>query len=85
MSEELSTQRVERHLIDSHHKLYSIFDDLSFKSKNKTMINADCNGSYNILRKAFPEAFSGGIEGVGLHPMRVNVVTMCKRRKRKCA
>lgn len=56
-----------------------------YQSKNKTMINADCNGSYNILRKAFPEAFSGGIEGVGLHPIRVNVVTMCKRRKRKCA
>lgn len=35
----------------------------------KTYINADVNGSYNILRKAVPNAFANGIEGVGVHPI----------------
>jgi hypothetical protein len=26
-----------------------------------------------IMRKVFPNAFAEGIEGVGLHPVRVNV------------
>ena len=41
-----------------------------YKSKNGKIINADVNGSYNILRKAFPNAFSNcnGIEGVRVHP-----------------
>lgn len=30
-----------------------------YRSKNCTVINADINGSANILRKAFPEAFEG--------------------------
>ena len=38
---------------------------------NKT-INADVNGSYQIIKKAFPNAFCNGIEGVGLHPIMVN-------------
>ena len=40
-----------------------------YKIKNEnTLINADVNGSYNILRKAIPNAFADGIEGVGVHP-----------------
>lgn len=35
----------------------------------KEFINADVNGSYNILRKAIPNAFADGIEGVGVHPI----------------
>ena len=43
-----------------------------FKSSDGTFINADLNGSYNIGRKVFPEEFdSEGIEGVGLHPIKV--------------
>ena len=34
-----------------------------------TLINADVNGSYNILRKAFPNVFSNGIEGIGVFPL----------------
>ena len=34
-----------------------------------TLINADVNGSYNILRKAFPNVFSNGIEGIGVLPL----------------
>jgi putative transposase len=41
-----------------------------FKSSNGQIINADCNGAYNIVRKAVPNAFNAdGIEGVGLHPV----------------
>lgn len=39
-----------------------------FVSNNGTKINADVNGSYQITKKAFPNAFSNGIVGVGLHP-----------------
>lgn len=44
-----------------------------FKSKNGILINADCNGSGNILRKEFPKAFANGIEGVVVSPVRINV------------
>nr|WP_232380892.1 transposase [Paenibacillus tianjinensis] len=37
-------------------------------------INADLNGSYQIMKKVFPNAFGDGIEGVHLHPVRVNLV-----------
>jgi putative transposase len=37
------------------------------------LINADLNGAYQIMKKVFPEAFAEGIEGVGLHPVRVNI------------
>ena len=44
-----------------------------FVSNNGTKINADVNGSYQIMRKVFPNAFADGIEGVVLHPVRVSV------------
>lgn len=44
-----------------------------FKSNNNVIINADLNGSYQIIKKVFPKAFVNGIEGVGLHPVRINV------------
>ena len=44
-----------------------------FVSNNGTKINADVNGSLQIMRKVFPNAFADGIEGVVLHPVRVNV------------
>ena len=40
-----------------------------FVSRNGIKINADVNGAYNIMIKAIPNAFSDGIEGVGVHPM----------------
>jgi len=43
------------------------------------IINADVQGAYNIIKKAIPKAFmnltvirTDGIEGVGLHPIRIN-------------
>lgn len=44
-----------------------------FKSNKGILINADVNGAYNIMRKVFPKAFADGIEGVGLHPVKLNV------------
>lgn len=44
-----------------------------FVSNKGIKINADVNGSYQILKKVFPNAFAEGIEGVALHPVRVNV------------
>ena len=40
-----------------------------FVSSNGIKVNADVNGAYNIMLKAIPNAFSDGIEGVGVHPM----------------
>jgi putative transposase len=42
-----------------------------FRSSKGVVINADVNAAYNIIRKAFPEAFADGIEGAGLHPARM--------------
>jgi len=43
-----------------------------FKTAGGKVINADVNGAYNILRKAFPEALvADGIEGLGLVPIAV--------------
>ena len=44
-----------------------------FKSNNGMLINADVNGSLQIIKKVFPNAFVNGIVGVDLHPIRVNV------------
>lgn len=43
-----------------------------FISKNGTKINADINAAYQILKKIFPAAYANGIEGVVLHPVRIN-------------
>jgi hypothetical protein len=47
-----------------------IYRDL-YKSREGILINADCNGSYNCMRKVIPKfSLEEGIEGVGLHPVR---------------
>ncbi len=50
-----------------------------FRSSIGKLINADVQGGYNIIKKAFPKSFMNlnviredGIEGVGLHPLRIN-------------
>jgi putative transposase len=43
-----------------------------YKQKGeKKRINADVNGSYNIMRKVIPTVFDGGIEGVVVRPVRI--------------
>lgn len=44
-----------------------------FVTKKGVEINADVNGSYQIMKKVFPDAFANGIEGVDLHPVRLNI------------
>jgi putative transposase len=38
------------------------------RSKNGILMHADLNAVYNIIKKAVPEAFTDGIEGIGLYP-----------------
>ncbi len=48
-----------------------------FKSQKGIIINADVNGAYNILRKAFLNAVDADrIEDVGLHPTRWKLATV---------
>ncbi|MEG5210186.1 transposase [Microcoleus sp. ARI1-A1] len=42
-----------------------------FRASDGTCINADVNGSANIVRKVFPNAFAEGIQGVVVRPVRV--------------
>lgn len=43
-----------------------------YKTSTGQLINSDVNASYNILRKAIPNAFSDGIGSCVVQPMRVN-------------
>ena len=43
-----------------------------FKSSNGTLINADVNGAFQILKKVFPNAYANGIEAVVFQPIKVN-------------
>jgi IS605 OrfB family transposase len=40
---------------------------------SKGIINADVNGSYNIMRKAIPNLFNDGIEGFAVIPFKLKV------------
>ena len=44
-----------------------------YQSKDGALINADVNGSYNILRKGNPEFTYDRIKGISLHPVRLNI------------
>ncbi len=44
-----------------------------FVSRAGIKINADVNAAYNIIKKAIPNAYVNGIEGVGLHPVRLGI------------
>jgi putative transposase len=44
-----------------------------FRSGDGTLINADVNGAYNIIRKEAPNAFADGVEGVVVHPVKVTL------------
>ncbi|MEM3811565.1 MAG: transposase, partial [Thermoplasmata archaeon] len=42
----------------------------------RTLIHADLNATYNIIKKAIPKAFADGIEGIGLYPQSLNIKKM---------
>lgn len=44
-----------------------------FQSEKGVYINADVNGSYQIMKKVFPKAFANGIADAGSHPVVVNI------------
>ena len=44
-----------------------------FKSDNGRLINSDVNGSYQIMKKVFPNVFDHGIEDCGFNPIRVGL------------
>lgn len=44
-----------------------------FQSNTGKLINSDVNGAYQIIKKVFSNAFANGIEGVGLHPIMINL------------
>jgi putative transposase len=44
-----------------------------FRTAGGKLINADINGSLNILKKAVPGAFSQGIVGVVVHPVIIKI------------
>ena len=44
-----------------------------FESNDGYVINADVNGSYQIMKKVFPNELSNGIEDVGWHPLTTKV------------
>ena len=45
-----------------------------FISNQGIRINADVNAAYQIMKKVFPDAFADRIEGVVLHPVRVDII-----------
>lgn len=45
-----------------------------FVSNQGIKINADVNAAFQIMKKVFPNVFTDGIEGVVLHPVRVDIV-----------
>jgi putative transposase len=47
-----------------------------FRASTGHYINADVNGSYNILRKVAPDAFGQGSRGCVVHPVRLAVQTV---------
>ena len=54
-----------------------------YRAANGRSINADCNGSYNIIRKVAPDAFTAeGVEGVAVHPVRITLARPKKLTKR---
>ncbi len=42
-----------------------------YRTGSGKLVNADVNGSFNIMKKAVPNAFGYGIEGVVVHPVRI--------------
>ena len=62
----------EEPIKENYNKERRIYRGL-FISNREIKINADVNGSYQIMKKVFPKAFADGIKGVALHPIRVNI------------
>ena len=56
---------------DNYNKSRRIHRGL-FKSNTGKLINSDVNGSLQILKKVFPNAYADGVEAVVFQPFKVN-------------
>jgi len=55
-----------------------------FRASDGRLIHADVNGALNIIRKAIPDAFSRGLEGIAVCPVRVGVYVGPSAKKINC-
>jgi hypothetical protein len=74
-------QLVEQHIISKADPRFAAIDVVAFKAKNGHRIQADVNGSYNIVRKALPDSFGQGIEAaLAVRPVGLPISTVVQPR-----
>ncbi len=61
-----------------HHEKYAVrkISRGVFRSANGMLIHAGVHASHNIIKKAIPEAFANGIDGIGLYPGSLSIKEM---------
>ena len=62
----------EQPIKENYNKERRVYRGLFIANNGKT-INADVNGAYQIMKKVVPDVFNEGIEGVGSHPIRLEI------------
>ena len=62
----------EQPIKENYNKERRVYRGLFVANNGKT-INADVNGAYQIMKKVVPDVFDEGIEGVGSHPIRLEI------------
>ena len=62
----------EQPIKENYNKERRVYRGL-FVANNGRTINADVNGAYQIMKKVVPDVFNEGIEGVGSHPIRLEI------------
>lgn len=62
----------EQPIKENYNKERRVYRGL-FVANNGRTINADVNGAYQIMKKVVPDVFDEGIEGVGSHPVRLEI------------
>ena len=63
----------EQPIKENYNKERRVYRGLFIANNGKT-INADVNGAYQIMKKVVPDVFDKGIEGVGSHPIRLEIL-----------
>jgi len=68
-----------RKLVESHERYQGrrVAGGL-FMAGGGSVVNADVNAAYNIVRKAFPNVLAEGIEDAGVHPVRMSLGIACE-------
>jgi len=55
-----------------------------FQSSDGTLIHADLNAAYNVIKKVIPEAFADGKERIGLYPRSSSIPEFTELITSKC-